>query len=500
MRSLRSNNVTKRQGCSHRDDGDRLESVSPSSPQSVPALLSTFCIVAVLVWCPFVVVPAAPAAEVQLLDHGKWRTPPANTVDGVEGFSPSNVIRLSRYGGRTDRKVQATGFFRPEKIDGRWWLVDPEGHLFFSAGVCSVHTSQKDVEDTAFKTKDNWAAATSLLLRSHSFNTLGCWSDWQTFQGESRMPYTRHWNFMSTFGKELGVTEKAFGHTGYQNQCMPIFHPDFESFCDRHAKQLAETKDDPWLLGHFSDNELPLRPNLLDLYLSLPKDSHGYKAAKAWWDTHRADVGPQEQKPSENDQDAFLEYVATRYYTIVGAAIRRYDPNHLFLGSRVHGRCIRPATFRGSASVDVVSVNYYHRWDPELRRIAEWARAAGRPVLISEWYAMALPDANKEVSGAGFRVRSVRDRGLFYQNFTLGLLKSPDCVGWHWFKYSGDDDHAAKGIVDRDYHPHNEMLALMGALNQQMYPLLDFFDGAHGPRARAEQSPAGDVLKAAPEE
>jgi len=355
-----------------------------------------------------------------------------------------------------------------------------------------VHTSQKDVEDTEFKNTDSWAAATSLLLRSKGFNTLGCWSDWSAFQGGIRVPYTQRWNFMSTFAKRQGVTEAAFGHTGFKNQCMPIFHPDFEAFCDEHAKQLAETKDDPWLLGHFSDNELPFRPNLLDLFLSLPKDSHGYKAAKAWWDGQRRTKGNDaEQTRTQADQDAFLEYVAHRYYSIVGAAIRKHDPNHLFMGSRVHGACIRPATFRGSSAVDVVSVNYYHRWTPEPDRLSAWAEAAGRPFLISEWYAMALPGAEKSVRGAGFRVKSASDRGLFYQNFTLGLLSHPDCVGWHWFKYSGDDEHKAIGLVDRSYRPHDGMLELMGELNRQVYPLIDFFDGANRAIRRAEQAGTG---------
>ena len=89
---------------------------------------------------------------------------------------------------------------------------------------------------------------------------------------------------------------------------------------------------------------------------------------------------------------------------------------------------------------------------------------------------MSISDAETDVTGAGFRVRTERDRGLFYQNYTLGLLDHPDCVGWHWFKYSGDDALKEIGIVDPDYRPHNELLDMMGQINKQLYPLLDFFD------------------------
>ena len=42
---------------------------------------------------------------------------------------------LCRYGGFSDTKAEATGFFRVEKKDGRWWFVDPDGHLFLSTGA-----------------------------------------------------------------------------------------------------------------------------------------------------------------------------------------------------------------------------------------------------------------------------------------------------------------------------------------------------------------------------
>lgn len=45
----------------------------------------------------------------------------------------------SRFGGYAlGPKLKATGYFRTEKVDGKWWLVDPEGYLFFSHGPANV--------------------------------------------------------------------------------------------------------------------------------------------------------------------------------------------------------------------------------------------------------------------------------------------------------------------------------------------------------------------------
>ncbi len=45
----------------------------------------------------------------------------------------------SQYGGYAKGpKLKATGYFRTEKVDGKWWMVDPEGYLFFSHGPANV--------------------------------------------------------------------------------------------------------------------------------------------------------------------------------------------------------------------------------------------------------------------------------------------------------------------------------------------------------------------------
>ncbi|MBT3289795.1 MAG: hypothetical protein HN380_20795 [Victivallales bacterium] len=412
----------------------------------------------------------AMSEDVQRQAKSKWVQQPTRTVAELAGFTPGAPLARSRYGGILAEKREATGFFRTEKVAGRWWLVDPEGCRFVSMGVCSVNLSQGGLAESRLGDEATWATATAKLLRKHGFNTLGCWSDWQHFTGEKRLPYTRRWNFMSTFGRRLKVTHAEFGHTGYNRECMPVFHPDFEAFCHEHAKKLAETKDDPWLLGHFSDNELPFRPNSLDNYLGLSKETPGHTAAQAWWDVRRKKPdGTLREGIEKKDQAAFLEFLAKRYYTVVGAAIRKADPNHLYLGSRLHGRCIAPPVFRASKAVDVVSVNYYHRWTPEAERIQNWSDLSDRPILMSEWYAMTLDSAERKTRGAGFRVSSDRERGLFYQNYTLGLLAHPACVGWHWFKYGGDSEGIDRGIVNRVFEPYAKMLGVMGQLNHQAY-------------------------------
>lgn len=45
----------------------------------------------------------------------------------------------SKFGGWAEGpKLEATGFFRAEKVDGQWAMVDPEGHLFIMTGVDNI--------------------------------------------------------------------------------------------------------------------------------------------------------------------------------------------------------------------------------------------------------------------------------------------------------------------------------------------------------------------------
>lgn len=45
----------------------------------------------------------------------------------------------SKWGGWANGpKLEATGFFRTAKYSGKWWLVDPDGYLFFSSGIANV--------------------------------------------------------------------------------------------------------------------------------------------------------------------------------------------------------------------------------------------------------------------------------------------------------------------------------------------------------------------------
>ena len=61
-----------------------------------------------------------------------------------------------QYGGwLSGRKQEATGRFRTEKIGGVWWLIDPEGRLFWSHGIDCVGAASAV---TPITDRENWFA------------------------------------------------------------------------------------------------------------------------------------------------------------------------------------------------------------------------------------------------------------------------------------------------------------------------------------------------------
>lgn len=407
--------------------------------------------------------------------------------------APDKPQALSRYGGWLERQAEATGFFHVKKVDGRWWGVDPDGYLYINSAMNSLREGTSDTNRQAlidnFGTRQNWMNETINLLQNFGFNSAGSWSDHQAIieynkTAEKPFAYTINWNFMSSYGRERGGTYQRPGNTGYPNQAIFVFDPGFEEFAMRHAKQLEAFRDDPNLFGYFSDNEMPFRLSALDDFYSLPEHEPGHRGAKEWLKDNNLSM----DVVSDKHREKFLAYVGDRYFSIVSAAIRKYDPNHMFLGSRFHGNERNSQMFMEAVGkhLDVISVNYYNKWTPEVEHMTNYTEWTGKPFIITEYYTKGEDSGMPNQSGAGWIVPTQRDRGLFYQNFNLALLESGNCVGWHYFKYQDNDPTAVgvdpsnidgnKGIVDNYYRVWGDFVEKMQALNLQVYDIIMHFD------------------------
>ena len=75
---------------------------------------------------------------------GLWETKNAMVVDEVEGFTKMENARdaWNRYGSYKYLRADSTGYFHVQKIDGRWWLIDPDGYAGINRAVTSFAVPQ----------------------------------------------------------------------------------------------------------------------------------------------------------------------------------------------------------------------------------------------------------------------------------------------------------------------------------------------------------------------
>jgi hypothetical protein len=412
----------------------------------------------------------------------------------LNGFTPNKEpIEQSKYGGRKDLRDETTGFFHVKKIDGRWWIIDPAGYYYFNIGLNSIRPGRSERNQLVLKEKfgsmENWMRETIMLLQENGFNCAGSWSDAEAIAEANKtldrpMAYCINLNFMSSYGKERGGTYQLPGHVGYPNNAIFVFDPEFETFCDKHAAQLISKKDDPNIFGYFSDNEMPFKFNALDNYFALPDSDPGHKAAAEWMQAKG--ISPEEI--TDPHREEFLSLVAEKYFSIVSGAIKKHDPNHMYIGARFYSSEKNQAAFMKTAGkyLDIVSNNYYGKWTPDKQDMENWESWTGKPFIITEYYTKGEDSGMGNQSGAGWIVRTQKDRGLFYQNYNLALIESKNCVGWHYFKYQDNDPTAKgvdpsnvdsnKGIVNNDYEVWQPMMDEMSELNNQIYQIIDYFD------------------------
>ena len=152
-----------------------------------------------------------------------------------------------------DRAVSSAPGFSIQTQDGKAWLVRPDGRKFFSLGVCCVDMGTPTNKFTPtnpsyaawqhYSTSNQWAKTTLKRLKSWGFSTVGAWSDFQTLK---RCPDK---NVVITPVLHIGSTAGAPWWDMWDRKII--------SRMEQVARdQILAIRDDPRLLGYYSDNKM----------------------------------------------------------------------------------------------------------------------------------------------------------------------------------------------------------------------------------------------------
>ena len=333
--------------------------------------------------------------------------------------------------------------------------------------------------------REHWREETAQRLEAWGFNTIGNWSE-PDLWAMHRLPYT--------------VPLWLEGEFWWGGMPDP-FDPRFAVAADTTARNAAaQFGGDPWLIGYFVDNELSWRrgsstdpreyyalaintlargpdspaksifaAQLIETYREPERLAQAWGISLASWDGLRGEGFALPPASLDNpavirDLTAFTRRFAEAYFRTVAEALRRHDPDHLYLGSRFAWRT--PEAVEACAHwCDVVSFNLYKR------SIAndgdEWARfhALGKPALIGEFH-FGSTDRGlfwEGLVGAGRE----SERGPAYARYLRAVADNPDFVGAHWFQYIDepltgrtlDGENAHVGFVTVADLPYVDLVA-----------------------------------------
>jgi hypothetical protein len=440
----------------------------------------------------------------------------------------------NEYGGWTGGpQLRATGFFRTEKHNGKWWLVDPKGRLFFSSGVDCVaarhftpideraewfekfpgdqpafkpylssgfalkgHYAGKRPKTFSFNSANlqrkygpDWKEANGATihqrLRSWGLNTIANWSDDQV-RMMRRTPYT------DTIGSRGG--RMIEGSEGYWSKFPDTFDPAFaEGVRKQMQAKRGRTAGDPLCIGYFSDNEMswgdelslaaavlkspPSQPakgvfvqDLKAKYATIEKLNSAWGTDHASWDTLLASTNAPDRKKAEQDLGAFYTRIAEQYFRVMRDGIKEVAPQQLYFGCRFAWVNDRAAAAAGKFC-DVVSYNLYKR------SVADFKYNGGVdvPLIIGEFHFGAL-DRGMLHTGL-VPVATQEARAQAYRDYVEGALRHPQFVGCHWFEYQDepltgrvyDEENYQIGLVDVTDTPYPETIATLREIGAKLY-------------------------------
>jgi len=425
---------------------------------------------------------------------------------------------------------QATGFFRVECVDGRWWLIAPNGRPYYATGMDCVICGVDGRLDKAILAAHSWlpprtgdtekawrrpagkeinglsmyrvnlirkwgpdfrrryldrAIARSLAW---GFTSIGNWSDHDLFKYRM-LPYF-------SVGPSYGGMKTPY----VAKLIHDAFDPGFEADARQAASGLASYKDDRYLVGHFLSNEVgwndfparvlslpPTQASRAELVRRLKRRYRNIwtvnrawgSAAKSWADLNWPADGVR-TPAAERDMAEFRSAFADRWYGGWARAIRAADPNHLVLGSRLNqGARPHDVIVACARHSDIVSFNHYdiEAWRGEFDRYYDLAK---KPFFIGEYGHNSL---DRGLLTAAVPVKDQRARAVGYRYYTERLAAIPYFVGGHFFQYL---DEPITGRFDRE-------TAFNGFVDVADIPYPLMVDAAEKAHARVYEIHAGEL-------
>ncbi len=400
-----------------------------------------------------------------------------------------------KFGGWTaGPKLEATGFFRTEKVDGKWWMIDPEGYLFWTAGLNCVAS---DAVFTGISHRENYfkflPKKDSVLAQFYGkadFATHGFYKDklpydtYNFYQSNLYRKYGDDWlkifqdishkrikdwgmntiGFMSDFGATrqhktpyvgsiwINNTPKIEGSNGFWGKFHDVFDPEFRNAVKQSVESQKEGSGDPWCLGYFVDNELSWG-SLGSLSVGTLKSPATQAAKKEFvkdleakykdinslnniWGSQYTSWENLLKSTDVPNLELAKEDLVTFYEKIADTYFRTINEELKSIAPNQNYLGCRFAWANNdvvlTAASKYLDIMSFNKYEYSVEKFS-LPEGVDKPVMIGEFHFGALDRGSFHIGIK--KAKDQAERGQMYQDYIQGALRHPNIVGAHWFQY-----------------------------------------------------------------
>ncbi|MBD2867241.1 alpha-amylase family protein [Paenibacillus arenilitoris] len=426
-----------------------------------------------------------------------------------------DTTKYDPYGGiKSLGKQASTGFFRLQAIDGKWWFITPDGYPFILKGIDAASLWEYGYKTPILKadgtpkeifeelpdradyapayTKDANGEYVSFVI-ANAMKKYG--TDFEAKWEDITRKRLIDWGF-NAFSKWTKPRNIVFPYIQSLQDpsnlrrilwTYDVFDPQSGPLIENALKaQLQNAKNSKWLIGYTYDNEAGWNADVVAEVLNYTSSSPaksafvdfvaqsyngslaevnralGTNAAtfEALKDT-RIDIA---NVPAA-DVSEYIRLASATYYSMIRDMIKKYDPNHLFLGTSI------VPTWRTSLEWDQAAMPFVDAFSVDSYATdASWIsryEAFGKPLLNLE-HSFGVSERGLSSVNVVTMTTSIAERGLAYRAFAESQAAHPLFVGSGWFSYYDqpvtgrpDGESYNLGLVNQQDQPYTDMVNIM---------------------------------------
>lgn len=410
----------------------------------------------------------------------------------------------SKYGGWTaGPKLKSTGFFRTEKYKGKWWMVDPEGYLFWTAGLNCVAS---DNANTGVQYRESYFA--NLPDKKSSYGQFYGVSNWAShgfyrdhipydtynfYQSNLYRKYGENWHdafkdavhtrlkswglntigFVSDFGAALQHktpyvgsiwirnTPKIIGSDGFWGKFHDVFDPKFREAVRSSMNQQKTGAGDSWCIGFFVDNEMswgrigslavgtlispPTQAAKIEFVKDLKMKYQKIDKLNLQWKSTYKSWDDLLQSTTPPDEAAAELDLSVFYSKIAQTYFRiiKEELNQIAPNQNYLGCRFAWANndLTLKAAAQYCDIVSFNKYEYSVENVS-LPKGVDKPIMIGEFHFGSL---DRGMCHVGVKeAYNQQDRGDKYKAYIQGALQNEQIVGAHWFQYL-DEAYTGRG-------------------------------------------------------